>query len=166
MSATLGDALRWITGVLADLEIPYQVVGGLAAVAHGSRRPLNDVDLYVPDDSALERLASAAGQYVIRPPMRHRDEHWDLCFLKLTWADWEVEAAAASGARVWDRRRQDWSPVAIRFHDGEEREVHGVRLRVMPLDQLVDYKLGLGREVDRADVVELAGIAIRPKGGD
>jgi len=160
MAADLADALRWIAQVLNDLAIPHQVVGGLAARAYGSTRPVADIDLYVSDEAALGRLASACGEHLRRPPERHRDEHWDLTFLELRWNGWSVEAAAASTARVWDRRTREWAPAGIRFEDSEVREVEGVRLPVMPKLQLVDYKAGLGREVDRLDLAALE----RPQG--
>ncbi len=155
MAADLGDALRWITQILNDLAIPHQVVGGLAARAYGSTRPLADIDLYVPDEAALSRLASACGEHLRRPPAHHRDEHWDLTFPKLRWNGWTVEAAAASTAKVWDRRTRAWAPAAIRFEDSDVREVEGVRLPVMQRPQLVDYKAGLGREVDQLDLAAL-----------
>lgn len=51
----IASALAWIAGRLRELEVPFQVVGGLAALAHGASRDLADIDVYVPE-GALERL--------------------------------------------------------------------------------------------------------------
>jgi len=151
----LSEALRWITGLLDDLAIPYQAVGGIAAHAHGATRPLVDIDLYVPDEDALRAVARAAADHLTARPAHHSDEHWDLTLLKLRRSGWTVEVAAAATAKVWDRHHRVWTPAAIDFGRGEEREVGGVMLRVMSRQQLIDYKGGLGRAVDRLDVEEL-----------
>ena len=159
MQSELAAALGWITALLKDLGIPYQVVGGLAAIAYGSTRSLVDIDLYVPDEGALGRLAAAASEYTTREPAHHSDEHWDLTFMRLEWAGWPIEAAAASTARVWNVKSESWCPAAIRFEESETRMVEGVELRVMPRAQLVSYKEGLGREVDRLDLALLRATA-------
>ena len=41
-------AFDWITTLLDELGHPYVVVGGLAAIVYGSKRPLFDIDLDVP----------------------------------------------------------------------------------------------------------------------
>ena len=155
MKGELAAVLRWITELLRDLRIPYQAVGGLAAISYGSTRSLVDIDVYVPDDTSLERLAAAAQKHLIREPAHYHDEHWDLTFLKLEWAGWTIEAAAASTARVWDRRSGSWRPAAIRFNRSETRLIEGVQIQVMPRAQLVEYKEGLGRDVDHLDVAGL-----------
>lgn len=147
-----GRALRWITGLFKELEIEYQVVGGLAARCYGSRRPLVDIDFYVPDEESLEEIASAASSRLIRPPAPHRDEHWDLTFLALEWGEWKIEIAAADTASVWDRGAHRWTPAAIPFEESQIVEAYGVELSVMPKDHLVRYKKGLGREVDHRDL--------------
>jgi hypothetical protein len=156
MAKRLGDALEWITDLLAGLEIRYQVVGGLAAVAYGSDRSLVDIDLYVPAASDLDRVVAAAADGVTRAPRRHVDEHWDLTFMKVVWGGWDIEIAEASTARVWDQRRGDWVGARIDFQRSETRDVDGVPIHVMPRAQLMDYKTGLGREVDRLDLQALA----------
>jgi hypothetical protein len=154
MSGHLSQALEWLTGLLDELSIPYQVVGGLAVRAHGGSRPLVDIDLYVPD-AALERIAVAAAPYVVRPTEHHTDAHWNLVFMKLRHSGWQIEIAGSDSARVYDHRAEAWRPAGIRFDEGEERLVAGVSIQVMPLGQLMDYKEGLDREVDRLDLHDL-----------
>ena len=132
-------------------------MGGLAVRAFGGSRPLVDIDLYVPD-TGLEAIATRASSRLVRAPRRHVDEHWDLTFLELGFGGWSIEIAGADTARVRDGRVEDWRPAGIRFEASEMIEVEGVLLPIMPVAQLVDYKAGLGREVDRLDLGELAPI--------
>jgi hypothetical protein len=111
-----------------------------------------DIDLYVPDEASLDRIASAAADRLVRPPALHRDEHWDLTFLALEWGGWKIEIAAAATAKVWNRHTEGWAPAAVHFDEGQIVETSGVELRVMPRHHLIRYKTGLGRAVDRLDL--------------
>lgn len=148
-------ALRWIAGVLDGAGIPWQVVGGLAARAHGATRPLHDVDIYVPDDRFGEAL-SLVSEHLVRGPVRHRDQHWDLEFAVLRHGGTQVEIASAS-ARYYDGGDGRWVPAQIDFGASVRMTVEGVRIPVMPRDRLLKYKRRLGRDVDLADVREITG---------
>jgi hypothetical protein len=147
-------ALRWIVELLRRLEVPYQIVGGLAARAHGATRPLADLDFYVPA-SRLQEIASAAGPHVVRQPSHHRDDSWDLVFMQIVYEGRKVELAAAEGARFFDRATGQWRDAQIDFNRSIETEIFGVLVRVMPFTQLVAYKRALGRDIDGEDVTEL-----------
>lgn len=147
-------ALRWLVTVLDEAHSPSQVAGGLAARAHGANRPLADIDVYVPS-RYLDRVVELAKPYVTSGPTRYRDQHWDLTFATLEYDGVPIEVAAADDARLFDHRTGTWVPAAVDFAQGKEMEVAGVRLRVMPVEQLVGYKRALGREVDVQDLAEL-----------
>lgn len=148
-------ALRWVTELLSGAGIPFQAVGGLAARAYGARRPLADLDFYVPV-SALEQIAAAAAAYVVRPPAPYRDESWNLTFMKLEYEGCEIELGGADGAEYYDRHTAEWRSAAVRFDRSVERAVFGVAVPVVPLEELIAYKRALDREVDRQDLAELA----------
>lgn len=46
-------ALHWIVGKLTSRNIPFAIVGGLAAIAYGSSRSLNDIDMDVEELEGL-----------------------------------------------------------------------------------------------------------------
>lgn len=149
-------ALRWIVGLLRELNVPFQAVGGLAARAYGADRPLVDLDFYVPI-GRLQDIAAAAATHVVRPPAAHRDDAWDLTFTKLEYEGCEIELAGAEGARCFDRRGGCWRPADIDFARSVERTILGVQVPTMPCGELIAYKRALDREVDRQDIAAMAG---------
>lgn len=156
MSRDLEAALRGLAELFADLEVPWQVVGGLAVRSLGGQRPLADIDIYVPD-ADLARVAEALGPDLTRAPERHRDGHWDLTFLAALRHGWRVEVAGADSTRYRDAGSGRWHPAHVDFEASVHRPVEGVSLPVMPRNRLVAYKRALDREVDRVDVRELDG---------
>jgi RimJ/RimL family protein N-acetyltransferase len=147
-------ALRWITRQLELMGVPFQAVGGLAARGYGARRPLQDLDFYIPT-SRLDQVAAALPDHLLRPPERHRDEHWDLTFMKLGYVDCDIELGGADDARYFDRHAQRWRGADIDFTSSVDVEILGVRVPTIPLDQLRRYKSGLDRDVDRQDLEEI-----------
>jgi hypothetical protein len=148
------QALAWIVELLHGLKVPFQAVGGLAAKAYGAKRPLADLDFYVPT-ARLADIAHATAPYVVRSPSHHRDESWDLIFMKIEYDGCEVELAGAEAARFFDRRAAQWREAGIDFGLSIERNILGVRVLVMPVEQLVAYKRQLARDVDNKDVVDI-----------
>ena len=146
-------ALTYITHLLRANDIPFQVVGGLAARAYGASRPIAEIDLYVPGDQ-LERISALASECVVRAPSHHRDSHWDMAFMALDYGGQRIELGAAEG-RYYDHAAGCWRSAAVDFGRSELRELFGVVFPTMPLVQLMEYKRQLGREVDLQDVQEL-----------
>jgi hypothetical protein len=129
-------------------------VGGVAARAHGAKREVNDIDLYVLDRD-LARVQGLAGERLTQGPLQFVDEHWDLTFLELRCRGWQIEIAGADTAKVWNQTWEEWRPAGIDFSASVLRSFEGSTIPVMPLGQLADYKRGLGRAVDLQDLAEL-----------
>lgn len=149
------DALEWISGFLDELGIPFQVAGGLAAIAHGSRRPLHDIDIYVPGGSLERLLPHLDDEHLSRGPLHHRDEHWDCVFVELHHAGVEIELADADRTRYRAGEEEPWHDAEVDFDGGVRREVYGVELPVMGRTELVRYKRRIGRDVDVEDVARI-----------
>jgi hypothetical protein len=149
-----GEALRWITEVLHRRRVPFQAVGGLAARAHGTTRPLADLDFYIPMERWSD-IEPAVAAYVVQPPVHHRDAYWDLVFAKLLYADQKIELGDATNALIFDSSSGEWIRQMIDFDSSEWVEMFGIRVRVMGRGELIAYKQRLNRDVDRADLAEL-----------
>jgi hypothetical protein len=164
MTSGFGHALRWIIALLDRLGVPYQAVGGLAARAYGADRPLADLDFYVPTDR-LPDVAAAAASRVVRPPSHHRDESWDVTFMKLKYHGCDIELGGADEARYFDRREGGWRSACIDFATSVDVVIMGVTTPTMPYEQLVDYKRALDRPVDREDLAAMAAAISHRAGG-
>lgn len=152
-------ALEWIAGMLDELGISFQIAGGLAAIAYGSDRPLHDIDIYVPPGE-LDAILPRLGDHGDRSPRHVRSEHWDCLFLEVHHTGVEVELADAGRTLYRAGAGRPWHAADVDFDRSVRREVFGVEVPVMPLDDLVRYKRRLGRPVDLEDLAH-----IDPMGG-
>lgn len=150
----LTTALKWVTGIFNQMEICYQVVGGLAARCYGSIRPLHDIDFYVPgkDISTLEKILT---EHIKSGPEHYQDEHWDLVFMKLIYNGQQIEIGDADNTRYFNSQSGQWINEVINFSESNRLTFDGIELPVMPKQDLITYKQRLDREVDRIDIMEM-----------
>ena len=146
---------------LADAGLDFVIVGGFAAVTHGSSYVTRDVDicsLLTPD--TIARLRTALADW--HPT--HRLTPQKLSFLHHPPGDEPVQnlyletdqgvvdiLATVLGVGNFDRLKQS----------AEEVEVDGRRYRVMSLADLIQAKEALGREKDLLTAKELRAIAAK-----
>ena len=147
-------ALAWITENLNRLDITYQIAGGLAAKCYGSTRPLHDSDIYVPGKS-LSIVEDELAEYIEFGPKHHKDENWDLVFMKLYYKNQQIEFGDAENTKYFDSESQQWIKEEINFSESNLIEFEGIALHVMPKQDLIKYKQRLNRKVDRIDVKEM-----------
>jgi hypothetical protein len=149
------QALSWIVGLLNRHNVPYQLVGGLAAQAYGARRPMMDIDLYAP----LEKAAAAIAEmkpYLIREPLPHRSPAWDLVYLALDYDGVQIEIGdSTTNPRFYNVLDQRWEPQAIDYAASQWVTLYEVTVAVMPRAELVRYKAMLDREVDHIDIAQM-----------
>lgn len=148
-------ALAWLVNLPDRYAVPYQIVGGLAAHAYGATRPVVDVDLYMPFDQAQPFLAEIQ-PFIVRQPLPHRSESWDLVYLALEYVDVYIEIGDSSThPRFYNRIDSRWEDQRLEYDSSVTETLFGVALKVMPRDELVRYKRMLDREVDYADLEEM-----------
>jgi hypothetical protein len=148
-------ALTWVVSALGRHHVPFQVVGGLAAHAHGGRRPIVDLDFYAPLAGADSFLAEIA-EHVVWGPEDYQDESWRLRFMKIDYGPVRIEIGDTSGEpEFFDPVAHRWVLQHIDFSRSVSRTAFGVVLPVMPLEDLLNYKAALNRPVDLLDIAEL-----------
>ena len=148
---------------LAEAGLDFVIVGGFAAITHGSSYVTRDVDICaVLTSENVARLRVALADW--NP--KHRMTPQRLSFLVYPPADQPVQnlylqtdigvvdvLSSVLGVGDFDRLKQS----------AEEIEMDGCRFRVMSLPDLIAAKEALGREKDLLTAKELRAIAAKRK---
>lgn len=147
-------ALRWIAEILQRHDIPYQICGGLAARAYGGTRSLNDIDLYMPM-LKFNLIRPQVESAVTWGPAYEKSALWDLTYVKMVYADQKIEIGDSAATKIFNAAEQCWVKQVIHFEQSVYTEIFGVRVPVMPKEQLISYKAILAREVDQIDISQI-----------
>jgi predicted nucleotidyltransferase len=125
-AATVADVLADAVGALDGADVPYLLIGGLAASVHGRPRASDDIDLFVKKEDAQRALEAfdAAGFET-----EETNPQW-------------IYKATKDGVQVdlifW--LRGDVYLDDEMLERSEERDWEGVRVRVMPPEDLIVVK--------------------------
>ncbi|MBJ7538540.1 MazG-related protein [Marinomonas transparens] len=154
MSKKVLTALVWIKQILEEADIPYQIVGGLAASIHGGKRPVADIDLYIPRE--LSRVVLPKVESFISKPLKHCVEYgWDVEYFQLIYQEQKIEIGLSSGTKILNGASGEWFELNINYDHSTTGDYQGVALPVIPISELIAYKSILGREVDLIDIEEI-----------
>jgi hypothetical protein len=144
------NALLWIQSILERADVPYQIVGGLAAYIYGAQRPIADIDLYIPKED-VAKLEQELAPYISKPLTHYLEGEWDLEYLQLIYQDQKIEIGLVPGVKIRNKDG-DWVNQNIDFTTSVISEFEGVRVPLMPKTQLIQYKTLLARDVDLFDI--------------
>jgi len=148
-------ALKKITGILREAQIPYAVIGAMALNAYGYRRTTEDVDLLLTRES-LERLKQRmlGHGYLERFPGSRSLR--------------DTELGVGIHVVIAGDYPGDGKPKPVVFPDPATAAVTDAGIALLPLAKLIELKLASGmtaghRLKDLADVQELIKAAHLPR---
>lgn len=151
MNEAQKESLEWIISIFEKHDIPFQISGGLAAKIYGSTRPLNDIDIDIPQERIADILEDVQ-EYVTYGPIQHKDEKWDVYLVALERNGQEFDISAAESAKVHDDATDTWIAIPTNPAQGNWVEYEGMRLPVMPKEELIAYKRYLNGEHQTVDI--------------
>jgi hypothetical protein len=150
--------LERLLRALVDGKVDFVVIGGVAAVLHGSARATFDLDICFANDAAN---LDALGGVLTGLGARRRGVADDVPFiadgatlkrvdvLTLTTVAGDLDVLRVpSGAPRYD---------VLRAH-ADRFDVGGFEVRVASIEDLIAMETAAGRDKDRGDVVELEAI--------
>ena len=148
-----------ILGLLTARGVDFVLIGGYAAVLHGSPRVTRDLDVcYATDTTNLRALAKVLADLHARPAGTDDElpfvaDERTLARVELLTLQTDAGAldliTAPAGAPGYERLRSN----AARY------EIGGFLVKVAEIDDLVLMKAAAGRPKDLADITELEAIA-------
>lgn len=150
----LKAALIWIVNILKKNNIPYQITGGLAAHIYGATRPINDIDIDIPDD-AIYRIKDDVKEYLIEGPMKYKDDKWDLNLLSLNYKGQEIDLGGALETRIFDETTHTWVPSPANLNTAKIKSFLGLEIKVVDPHDLIKYKELLGGDHQKQDIREI-----------
>jgi predicted nucleotidyltransferase len=143
---------------LTEQGVDFVVVGGIAAVLHGSPRVTQDLDVCFASDAAnLVALGRVLTELHARPA--GVDEEVPFVADERTLARIEVLTLQTDLGRLDVMTRPDGAPryAALRA-DAVAYDIGGFVVRVCSIPDLIAMKRAADRDKDRADVTELEAI--------
>lgn len=144
-------ALKWIVGILEEKGIPYQISGGYAAKLYGSMRPLNDIDIDIPEKD-LESIIENVQPYIVSRLQRYRDEKWDLDCMTINYQGQEIDIGGAYTTKITNKERIIWIPLITDFSKIKRIKVEDIEVSVISPEDLIEYKKELDGEHQLEDI--------------
>jgi hypothetical protein len=151
------NALLWITGILNKHKIPFQISGGFAAKLYGSPRPLNDIDIDIPEDR-FEEIHDEVKNYYTMPPQQYVDKKWNLWLMTLNYEGQEIDVGGGINLKIHDDKNDVWLPFSVDFGQVVWISVAGITVPVIPKEELVRYKSYLDGAHQQIDIDAIQGL--------
>jgi hypothetical protein len=151
-----GEALRWIVGILRKRKVPFQISGGLAAIIHGAKRQLNDIDIDAPD-ARMKDILPDVRKYIVFGPKRLVKEGFDIYLLTLKYKGEMIDIGGCDACKLFDSKMKRWVTDNSDLSKAVRKEVFGRIIPVTPKEELIRYKRRLERDTDLIDIRELGG---------
>lgn len=156
--------LREVFKALADADVEYVVVGGLAVILHGYLRATADLDVVIrlAPDNCRRALAALAG-IGFRPRLPVAIEDFADPAKRAEW----IEHQNMLKFQLWDpgnalRSLDVFMKEPIGFEalrrDAQIEDVDGLAVPVASIEHLIQLKQAAGRPRDRDDIAKLRQI--------
>ena len=148
-------AFLWIIRILKKHRVPYQVTGGLAAKIYGAKRKLNDIDIDIRNDKFRDILADVK-KYAVFGPARYKDKRWDFFRLILKYKGQKIDLSGAHNFKIRDARTGKWKSCPSDLLKSVWKNAFGIKISVVPKEDLVAYKKMLAGKHQIQDIREIA----------
>lgn len=150
-------ALKWIVSILEVKNVLFQISGGLAAKAYGSPRPLNDIDIDIPQDG-FAKILSDVKDYIIFGPANYKTKKWDLYLMTLNYYGQEIDIGCAD-VKIYDECAKLWRSFSSDLADTTPMTIAGILVPVTPKTELLAYKRYLNEENHEHHGIDIEAIS-------
>jgi hypothetical protein len=152
MNNKLANTLKWIVSVLRKHDVPFQITGGFAANIYGAKRPVNDIDIDVPEDK-MELLLRDIKQYITFGPAEYKNEKWDLKLITLNYNGQEIDIGGAFKVKIFDEQNKIWVHCPAKFETAQIHAIYGIEVPTVCPKDLIEYKKLLSGDHQKTDIL-------------
>ena len=136
---SIARALGWIVRLLENSHIPFHITGGLAAHFYGAKRPINDIDIDIPD-FAFDEILPEVRDYIVFGPDRYRDSTWDIHLMTLNYHGQEIDLTGTQDGLIFNKESGQWERHIANLDHATMVEAFGMMLPVQNASDLIHYK--------------------------
>jgi hypothetical protein len=148
------QALKWIVGILKRKKLKFNIIGGLAAYAYGSKRMLVDIDLAMKNED-FKKILPYVKNYIIEMPHFSKSKNWQCYFMELKYKGITIEFGGDKGCKMLNSKTKKWQNLGDSLSKPTNKKVFGLNLPIIPKKELIAYKKKLMRNVDAIDLKNL-----------
>lgn len=151
MEPKLIKALHRIIEILDKYKIQYRISGWFSAYLYGANRPINDIDIDIPEDD-FEKIYDNIKEYIILWPEEYQDQKRNLKLITLNYFGQEIDIWWAFHGKIFDDIRQEWIPNPVDFSKSRKMNIDGLEIHVIDPNDLIHYKQLLSGEHQKIDI--------------
>jgi len=146
-------AFKWIVKLLDKNGIKFHFHGGLAAYSYGSKIRYNDIDLDMNLEDML-KLSSIAKEYVLEEPWTgiSSNKIWKGYLMVLKYQGVKIEITDAKNTKIFNKETGKYERFPTDIKKPTVKEIFGLKVPIMPLENLIDYKSKLRFPNDLVDL--------------
>lgn len=147
--------LKFVVDSLNEHSIPFQVSGGLGAIAYGSKRELRDIDIEI-NKRNCPAVRGLFKEFITQDFSHYEDGEFALWMMTLNVNGVPVDINRVEESYAFDKNgNKQLLPGDL--IDTELKTVEGIIFPVQNKKNLIDYKKMLARDTDLTDVEEMLG---------
>ena len=154
VSDTQKKILQKIVHTLRGNNIPFQVSGGLAAIAYGAKRPLFDLDIDV-NKRDIHKVRELFKDYIVDDFYNLQDKNFDIWLLSLRIDGITVDMTQAENSyylgKDGTRTRMDADLSKAKIIN-----IEGIEVPVEDKEELISYKKITARDTDLDDIRQIS----------
>jgi hypothetical protein len=147
----LEQALRWIVLILNKRKVEYQISGGLAAHLYGSNRPINDIDIDIPENK-FNHIYDSIKDYITFGPKQFKDQRWDMKAVILNYNGQEIDIGGAYKTKICDTNKGKWVNLPANLSTAKNFNINGLEIKICNPYDLAEYKRLLKGQHQQNDI--------------
>jgi hypothetical protein len=132
-------AFHWIINILIKMNIPFQIAGGLAANLYGASRPLEDIDIDIPE-KCFDLVKDEVKNLIVYGPDQFKDDAWDLMLITLNYNGQLIDLSGAFNTKIFNNKTLEWEMCHVDFSKTKIKNCFDLDVPVISKDELLFYK--------------------------